>query len=91
MQVGSLYEQAVELSPRAARIAATLLVQEPGLPAPLRRSLAIALGALTRGGGDGAGQAHDEGIEPVAPSRSDRDARAAQRFVKACREVCTHP
>jgi len=91
MQVGFLYEQAVELSPRAARIAATLLVQEPALPAPLRRSLAIALAALARGGGEGAGRRPDEGIEPVAPSRSDRDTRAAQRFVDACREVCAHP
>ena len=80
MQVGFLYEQAVELSPRAARIAATLLVQEPALPAPLRRSLAIALAALARGGGEGAGRRPDEGIEPVAPWVAAASTRSQVNF-----------
>lgn len=90
MQVGSLYEQAVELSPRAARIAATLLVQEPGLPPTLRRSLSIALDALGGGANEGEGGMNEEDDARRAASRLDRDARAAERFVDACRQVCTH-
>ena len=49
MRVGALYEQAVDLSPRAARIAAALLGHESTLPEPLRRSLFITLSACAKG------------------------------------------
>lgn len=80
MQFSPLYENAVALSPRAARLAATLLVDEPALPAALRRSLVIALSAC--GGGDAVGLSI-----PREPSEGDADpdADAAWRFVEACR------
>lgn len=77
MQIGTLYEQAVGLSPRAARIAAGLLVDDPLLPMALRRALRMALWA-----DDGrpcfAGDGGDEAFE---------EAAAAARFVAACRDV----
>lgn len=85
MRVGPLYEQAVDLSPRAARIAAALLVEEATLPEPLRRSLAIALSACGKGG-----QGDDEmrAVRQAGLAREDREVRAAERFVEACKAVC---
>ena len=77
MHIGPLYEQAVELTPKAARIAALLLVADDAIPASLRRSLGIALSAS-------AGAACD-GSAPWTPE--DPDARAARRFVAACLEA----
>ena len=74
MRIGPLYEQAVELTPRAARIAALLLVEDEDIPATLRRSLGIALSS-SRG-------AAGELPAPAGPA-----AAPAQRFVQACREV----
>ena len=76
MRIGPLYEQAVELTPSAARIAALLLVEDEDIPAPLRRSLGIALSSF-RGSGEAA----------VQPALDGPDAAAARRFVQACREV----
>jgi hypothetical protein len=75
MHTGPLYELAVELSPKAARIAALLLVADDAIPAPLRRSLGIALSA--------SGGAACDGSVPWAPEE-DPDATAARRFVAAC-------
>ena len=58
---------------RAAKITAALLEKESTLPEPLRRSLAIALSACGQTGLEG----------------DDREARAAARFVEACRALCT--
>jgi hypothetical protein len=77
MIIGPLYEQAVQLSPRAARIAALLLVDDEAVPATLRRSLCVALSH--------AGM--PEGKAPVLWAHDDPDAVAAQRFVAACLEV----
>ena len=77
MHTGPLYEQAVQLTPKAARIAALLLVADDAIPAPLRRSLGIALSAS-------AGAASD-GSAPWTPD--DPDATAARRFVAACLEA----
>ena len=85
MQVGPLYEQAVALTPRAARMAARLLVNETTLPEPLRRSLAIALGACG-GCADEAAEKLDTG-EGVG-RHEDREARATARFVEACKASC---
>ncbi|WP_157634402.1 hypothetical protein [Variovorax sp. Root318D1] len=67
----------MELTPKAARIAALLLVADDGLPVPLRRSLGMALLASAGSAGDAAAQ--------WAPE--DPDATAARRFVAACLEV----
>jgi len=77
MQFGPLYERAVDLSPRAARIAAILLVHEPDVPEALRRSLSMAL-------------AGDDETQDRAPDYrpDDRDSRAAMAFVQACLAVC---
>ena len=85
MRVGPLYEQAVDLSPRAARIAAALLVKEATLPQPLRRSLAIALSACGR-----SAQVADEMPTPrqACYDSEDREARAAARFIEACKALC---
>jgi hypothetical protein len=85
MRIGPLYEQAVDLSPRAARMAAALLVKEANLPEPLRRSLTMAL----RGG-----EAPSNGVDDTrllsedAIGCSDAERRAATRFVEACKAVC---
>jgi hypothetical protein len=85
MRVGPLYEQAVALSPRAARMAARLLVMETTLPEPLRRSLVIALGACA----GCADEADDElDTRESVGRRVDREARAAARFVEACKASC---
>jgi hypothetical protein len=85
MRIGPLYEHAVDLSPRAARIAAALLVNEATLPEPLRRSLAIALSACGKSaqGADDMSTARLAGLDG-----DDREARAAARFVEACRASC---
>jgi hypothetical protein len=77
MQLGSLYDQALELSPRAARIAAVLLMQDRVIPASLRRSLNMILVS---------GEEQGERMVPWTPV--DREAKAAVRFVQACQEVC---
>lgn len=77
MQFGSLYDQAVGLSPRAARIAAKLLVQEPAMPAALRRSLTMALAPT------------EEATEVADLRPSDPDVRAASEFVHACQAACS--
>jgi hypothetical protein len=84
-RVGPLYEQAVDLSPRAARIAAAMLVKESTLPQPLRRSLCVALHACGEGidGVDG-----KRGVDDAEPGCNDPEFRAAVRFVEACRIVC---
>ena len=76
MHIGPLYEQAVELTPNAARIAALLLVADDTIPEPLRRSLGIALSA--------AGEA---GKAPGRWKPDDPDTAAARAFVEACVEV----
>jgi len=81
MHIGPLYEQAVGLTPKAARIAALLLVGDADLPPPLRRSLGIALAAS-------ASTAEDAATH--WPS-DDPDADAARRFVAACLEVARRP
>ncbi|MBB1600803.1 hypothetical protein A9977_12220 [Variovorax sp. UMC13] len=85
MRIGPLYEQAVDLSPRAARIAAALLVKEATLPEPLRRSLAIALSAC---GGSAQGADDMPMARQAGLGGEDREARAAARFVEACRALC---
>ncbi|MDQ0570574.1 hypothetical protein QFZ42_002408 [Variovorax paradoxus] len=80
MHIGPLYEQAVELTPRAARIAALLLVGDENIPAILRRSLGIALSASGR----------PENDSPAPRRPDDPDSAAAQRFVAACRDVARH-
>ena len=77
MIIGPLYEQAVQLTPRAARIAALLLVDDETVPANLRQSLCI---ALSHSG-------MPEGKAPALWAHDDPDAVAAQRFVAACVEV----
>ncbi|MGJ7523889.1 hypothetical protein ACSFA0_25695 [Variovorax sp. LT1P1] len=77
MQFGSLYDHAVRLSPRAAHIAAGLLARDPSIPAPLRRSLSMALGSAT-----------DLQEMSLSWGAGDRDARAAWQFVQACQAVC---
>jgi hypothetical protein len=77
MTLRTLYEQAVQLTPRAARIAALLLVDNEHLPAPLRRSLCRALAA----------PAAPEDEVPESWTHEGVDAAAAQRFVAACVEV----
>ena len=77
MHMGPLHQQAVELTPKAARIAALLLVDDDGIPAPLRLSLGIALAA----------SADPEDDSPAQWSLADPDAAAARRFVAACLEV----
>jgi hypothetical protein len=79
MRIGPLYEQAVDLSPRAARIAAALLVHESKLPEQLRRSLAIALSAC--------GESEEDMLQESEDSE-DSEVQAAARFVEACRAVC---
>ena len=78
VKVGYLYEQAVGLSARAARIAATLLAQEPLLPPQLRRALSVAL--------LGAGE---ERIARLPGRRDEPDTVAATAFVEACRKVAS--
>lgn len=78
MRIGQLYEQAVALTPRAARIAAQVLLRDDDVPEDLRRSLCILLSAC-------AGNSGDLAVVRWAPG--DRDAAAAQRFVAACRSV----
>ena len=77
MIIGPLYEQAVQLTPRAARIAALLLVDDETVPADLRRLLCT---ALSHSG-------VPEGKAPVLWAHDDPDAVAARRFVAACLEV----
>jgi hypothetical protein len=77
MIIGPLHEQAVQLTPRAARIAALLLVDNENVPATLRRSLCF---ALSRSG-------LAEGKAPALWAHDETDAVAAQRFVAACLEV----
>lgn len=77
MKMGSLYEQAVALSPKAARIAAFLLIDEPQVPEPLRRSLGVALSSCDA-----------DATVTVRWTDEDPDAQAARRFVEACREYC---
>jgi hypothetical protein len=77
MHMGPLYEQAVELTPKAARIAALLLVADDAIPAPLRLSLGVALSGSAGSGGD----------LPAHWTPEDPDATAARRFVAACLEV----
>jgi hypothetical protein len=77
MQLGSLYDQTLELSPRAARIAAVLLMHDPAIPASLRRSLSMILAS-----------GEERGERMVHWTPVDRDAKAAMRFVQACQEVC---
>jgi len=79
MHIGPLYEQAVELTPNAARIAALLLVADDTIPEPLRRSLGIALSA--------AGEAGEAGEAPGRWKPDDPDTAAARAFVEACVEV----
>ena len=74
MHIGPLYEQALKLTPKAARIAALLLVGDESIPPSLRHSLSIALSACA---------AHDG--EP--PAHDDPEAVSARRFVAACQEV----
>lgn len=85
MRVGPLYEQAVKLSPRAARIAAALLVRESTLPEPLRRSLTIALHACSEGV-DGPSETREAGGSE--DGSQDREIVAAVGFVEACRILC---
>jgi hypothetical protein len=75
--MGPLHQQAAELTPKAARIAALLLVDDDGIPAPLRLSLGIALSAF----------ADPEDDSPAQWSLEDADAAAARRFVAACLKV----
>ena len=77
MHIGPLYEQAVELTPKAARLAAMLLVADDEIPVPLRQSLGMALAA--------SGAAPHEAPGPWTPD--DPDAAAARAFVAACVEV----
>lgn len=78
MQIGTLYEHALDLSPRAARIAVGMLALEPDFPEPLRRSLRIALSAVCV-----------DASERVRLLRlGDRDARAARSFLTSCRRAC---
>ncbi|MGK6306020.1 hypothetical protein [Variovorax sp. DT-64] len=77
MIIGPLHEQAVQLTPRAARIAALLLVDDETVPPTLRRSLCIALSHCGM----------PEDTAPVLWAHDDPDAVAAQRFVAACVEV----
>ena len=77
MHIGPLHEQAVELTPKAARIAALLLAADEAIPAPLRRALGVALS-----GADGL-----VGDLPAHWTPEDPDATAARRFVAACLEV----
>ena len=76
MNVGSLHDQAVRLNARAARIAATLLADDPHFPANLRHALRMALSSA----------AQEE--LPAAVGSDDRDARAALDFVTACKKAC---
>jgi hypothetical protein len=76
MQVDSLYEMAVDLNPRAARIAAEFLAGDPALPDHVRAALRM---ALLRA-------ATDEDVEGQGFS-AGRDAQAAAVFVSACRKV----
>jgi hypothetical protein len=76
-RTGPLQAQAEALSPRAARIAASLLADEPLLPPDLRAALHTALVA-----GDA-----DTGGQPTW-HRGDPDGEAACRFVDACRIAC---
>jgi hypothetical protein len=84
MRFGPLYEQAVDLTPRAATIAATLLVREVTLPEPLRRALAITLSACGK-----CAHGHDNG-SATSPGTEGRDCevRTAMRFVEACKALC---
>jgi len=77
MHTGPLHEQAVQLTPEAARIAALLLVDDDNLPPALRRSLCIALSDRAAPGGDA----------PALLAVGDPDAASAQRFVADCLEV----
>lgn len=82
MQVASLYEQAVDLSPRAAKLAAELLVRERMLPQALRGALLVVLSACA------------EGADGDLRATGDDDARetcAARRFVEACQAVLMPP
>ncbi len=75
MRFSHLYDLAVALSPRAARIAAMLLVHENDMPDDLRRSLSIALAASAKG---------NAATELKWTPDNDPDAAAAARFVAAC-------
>jgi hypothetical protein len=77
MHIGPLYEQAMQLTPEAARIAALLLVGDDNMPPALRRSLCIALSACTA----------SEGNAPALLAAGDPDAVSAQRFVADCLAV----
>ncbi|RCW73973.1 hypothetical protein [Pseudorhodoferax soli] len=76
-RAGPLQVQAEALSPRAARIAASLLADEPLVPTDLRAALHTALVA---------GDADSDG--PPIWHRGDPDGEAACRFVDACRAAC---
>lgn len=77
MHIGPLYEQAMQLTPEAARIAALLLVGDDNMPPALRRSLCIALSACTA----------PEGDAPALLAAGDPDAASARRFVADCLAV----
>ena len=77
MHIGYLYDQAVALTPKAARVAAAMLANDEHTPADLRRSLCIALSACGK----------SERGAPALWTLKPAEAAAVQRFVAACREV----
>jgi hypothetical protein len=85
MHVGNLYAQAVDLSPRAARIAASMLVKEATFPEVLRKSLTMALDSCSQGSRK-LNDAPDAYTRALADDT--RDVRAAKKFVAACMAVC---
>lgn len=78
MQIRILYEKAVNLSPRAARIAAAMLSTEADIPQPLLRSLQITLAAVCVEADDKKRLLH----------LGNREAQAAQAFVASCKQAC---
>lgn len=77
MRFTHLYDQALALSPRAARVAALLLLHEDSMPSDLKRSLSLALSACAK---------HVDASD-IYGSLDDKDAVAAEQFVAACVEA----
>ena len=76
MSYGTLYEQAVDLSPKAARIAVVLLAADSDIPAPLRRSLSIALSAASL----------EDSEKHTLLRLENHDAQAARSFLASCKK-----
>lgn len=79
MSYAILYERAVQLNPRASRIAASLLIHETGVPANVRLALLIT-----------PSRAHEDDAEIILHAANDPDATAAQLFVMTCLVVSRH-